>query len=59
MKDKAEIYKALDACVHKVERVKLLMAMEESVNGDIALTFELGCILRDLREESVRLKAEL
>jgi len=59
MTDKTEIYKALDACVHKIKRVKLLMEMEESVNGNIALTFELGCVLRDLRKESVRLKTEL
>jgi hypothetical protein len=53
------IYEDYDSCIRKIERVKLLMEMEESVNGNIALTFELGCVLRDLRKEKEELEREV
>ncbi len=53
------IYEDYDSCIRKIERVKLLMEMEASVNGNIALTFELGCVLRDLRKEKEELEREV
>ena len=57
--DSKLIYKDYDSCIRKIERVKLMMEMEESVNGNIALTFELGCVLRDLRKEKEELEREV
>ena len=59
MNDAKLIYDAYDSCIRKIERVKLMMEMEESVNGIIALTFELGCVLRDLRKQKEELEREV
>ena len=54
-----ECLSSLNSVNTKIERIKLLIGLEESVNGHIALTFELGLVLRDLMEEKGKLECQV
>ena len=54
-----ECLSSLNSVNTKIERIKLLIGLEESVNGHIALTFELSLVLRGLMEEKKELERQV